>query len=93
MKSVSKYKPTQDYVLLRRVEGNLKTGNILLPETSQPKNHAIVVDVGPGRYTDQGAYISVTAIVGQRVIFNRAIELEHDLMLARDSEILAVVNE
>lgn len=88
---MSNYVPLQDYVLIQKTAADLKRGTILLPESHQPKNRGIVVAVGPGLRSSDGRLIPVNLMVGQKVMFNRAIEVEADFLLVKESEILAVV--
>lgn len=88
---MSEYFPLQDYVLVKRLEMPLKTvSGILLPESSQPKNRAEVIAIGPGRFED-GHYIPIGVLIGEQVVFRSAVELESSLLLIRESELLCVV--
>ena len=88
---MSSYQPLQDYVLIQKTTADIKQGLIIMPESRQPQNRGIVRAVGPGSRTPEGAVVPVNLTVGQKVMFNRAIEVEADFLLVKETEILAIV--
>jgi co-chaperonin GroES (HSP10) len=76
------YFPCKDWVVVRRAAAELKVGTIIMPESSQPKNRAIIVELGPD--------VKGTLKAGDKVVINKAIELDKDLLLVREEEILCV---
>ena len=65
--------PFGDRVLLKRLENVTKTaGGLYLPGDAQTKsNQAVVVAVGPGRYSERGELIPMRAKVGDHVVAAR----------------------
>jgi chaperonin GroES len=96
--------PTQDRVLIKVLpEHPDKTpGGIYIPEAvkESPQEIGVVVDVGPGRYTEKGHFVTPTVSVGDKVLYNGMAGSKHNLdnpmgfedhALIRDGDILAVL--
>ena len=93
-------KPLSDRVLVKRVESETKTaGGIIIPDAAKEKPvEGIVVAVGPGKLSPEGAYIDVEVDEGDKVLFGQysGIEVKVDggeHLILREDEILAVVEE
>ncbi len=91
-------KPIADRVLIRRDESDERTaGGIVLPDSAKDKpTRGTIVALGDGRLMDDGSRSSFQVKVGDRVIFNSyGIDTyqfdDEELLLAHESEILAVV--
>ncbi len=61
--------PTHDYILVRLISQVKSEGGIYLPESVQDKEttKAIVLKVGPGRMTENGAFIKPCCAPGDRI--------------------------
>lgn len=95
-----KLQPLGDRVVVEREESEVKTsGGILLPDTAKDKPaRGVVVSIGEGRLMDDGTRVGLQVKVGDRVIFSSyAGETfkvgEQELLLMREDDILAVVEE
>ena len=96
-----KVRPLADRVLVRPLEeGEAKRGSIYIPDTAKEKpQQGEVVEVGPGKVTDEGKLIPLDVKRGDRVLFakwsgSEAITLgdvEH--LLLKASDILAVLEK
>lgn len=95
-----KINPTQDRVLVTRLEGDDKTpGGIIIPDTAKEKPiRGKVIAVGPGLKDDKGSTIPMTLSVGQTIIFGKwsGTEIKHDgldYIVMKESDVLAVLSE
>jgi len=96
-----KVKPLRNRVLIKPVSQEEKTDSgILIPQTADKKKPAPgkVVAVGSGRKTSSGETIPLEVEEGDRVLFNKfgAKEIKiqgKDLLLAKEQDILAIINE
>lgn len=61
--------PTHDYILCQLISKDVSEGGIVIPETAQEKTNsgALVIKVGPGRVTENGAVIVPCCAPGDRV--------------------------
>ena len=91
-------RPIHDRIVVKDVETNKTTsgGLILAPQAADKPNRGTVLAVGPGKYTDDGVFVTPTVVEGNEVIFVhgagqlvRIDEEEYRILL--ESEILAVV--
>jgi len=92
--------PLGDRVVIEREESEQKTpGGIVLPDTAKEKpKQGRVVSVGTGRQLKDGTLVPLTVKVGDRVIFSsyagEEFKLgERELLLMREEDILAVIEE
>jgi chaperonin GroES len=97
--SVSTVKPLGDRVFIKVSESEEKTaGGILLPDTAKEKPQVgEVVQVGPGKYNENGARQALEVSVGDKVLYSKYagtdIKLGTDeYVLLSEKDILAVVN-
>ncbi len=95
-----KLQPLGDRVVVRRDESEEKTaGGILLPDTAKDKPaRGHVVSVGDGRMLDNGDRAPLQVKVGDHVLFSsyagETFKVEdEELLLMREDEILAVIEE
>lgn len=96
--------PNDDNILVQLVAGDEKIGMIFVPEKARDNHRdavvAKVVAVGPGRTSEQGAFIKVTVGVGDLVLIPRVngfkIEVAGEKMqqrIMRCTEVLAKLEE
>ena len=90
--------PIGDRVVLEREASDEKTsGGILLPATARERlNRGVVLSVGEGRLSEDGARIRLQVQQGDRVIFSQWAGEEFQqgdqkLVLVREEDILAVI--
>lgn len=95
-----KLQPLGDRVVVEREESEAKTaGGILLPDSAKDKPaRGTVVNVGNGRLLEDGTRSTLQVKPGDRVIFSSyAGETfkvsEQELLLMREEDILAVIEE
>lgn len=93
-----KLQPLGDRVVVDREESEEKTaGGIVLPDSAKDKPaRGTIVSVGNGRLLDDGSRSQLQVAPGDRVIFSSyAGEQfkvgEHELLLMREDDILAVI--
>jgi chaperonin GroES len=98
-KSKIKLQPLGDRVVIQRdVSEDVTSGGIVLPESAKDKpTRGVIKAVGDGRLLDDGTRSEFQVQVGDRVIFNSyGIDTfkvdDEELLLARESEILAIVD-
>ena len=91
--------PLADRVVIRPVEPEEKTvGGIVLPGTAKEKQQiAEVMEVGPGGIVD-GEKVEMQVKKGDRVIYSKYAGTEikignEELVIVREGDILAIVNE
>ena len=91
--------PLFDRIVVKRAEGEEKSaGGIFLPDAAQEKRQeGIVVSVGKGRVTDDGAQYPLELKGGERVLFGKyagnEIKLDGETVLVmREEEILAILD-
>jgi chaperonin GroES len=92
-------KPLADRVVIRALEREEKTASgIFLPDNAKEKpQEGEIVAVGPGRFED-GARVALDVKVGDKVIFSKYAGteikvLEDELLILRESDILAVIEK
>ncbi|MBH1989089.1 MAG: co-chaperone GroES [Myxococcaceae bacterium] len=92
-----KFKPLNDRVLVKRLEAEEKIGGIFIPDSAQEKPmQGLIVAVGEGKYTENGALRPLEVKEGQIVFFRKYAGsevtvdgIEH--MILREDEILAIL--
>jgi chaperonin GroES len=92
-----KVRPLHDRVLIKRLEEEKAAkGGIIIPDTAREKPmEGKVVSVGPGKMTDDGKRAPLDVKSGDRILFGKyaGTEIkvdEHDYLIMREEEILAV---
>lgn len=91
-------KPLADRVVVKPLEElEMKKGGIIIPDTAKEKPmQGEIVEVGPGRVTDEGKTINMQLHKGDRVLYGKysgtevSIETEEYLIM-RESDIFAIV--
>ena len=93
-----KFRPLQDRVLVRRIDGEDKTaGGIIIPDTAQEKPmEGEVLAVGPGVRDEKGAYVALDVKIGDLVLFGKWSGTEvtvdgEELAIMKESDIMGVV--
>ena len=91
-------KPLADRVLIKPMEASeMKKGGIIIPDTAKEKpQEGEVIEVGPGRVTDDGKKIPVEVKKGDKVLYGKYSGTEVTIddveyMIMRESDILAVI--
>ena len=97
-KEVMKYKPLNDYVLVKVIKEEEKTkGGLYKPSDTKEQMMVEIISVGTGVYTQSGIKIPMLLKVGDRVIVpNSGIQMKLDgqkYNLYREMEILMVIDE
>ena len=91
-------KPLADRVVLKTMEeSETMKGGIIIPDTAKEKPmQGEIVEVGPGRMTDDGKTVNMQVKKGDRVLYGKysgtevSIEGEEYLIM-RESDIFAVI--
>ena len=91
-------KPLADRVVLKAMEeSETMKGGIIIPDTAKEKPmQGEIVEVGPGRMTDDGKTVNMQVKKGDRVLYGKysgtevSIEGEEYLIM-RESDIFAVI--
>ena len=91
-------KPLADRVLIKALEAEeQKKGGIIIPDTAKEKpQQGEVVEVGPGRMTDDGKQVAMEVKKGDKVLYGKYSGTEVtvddvDYLIMRESDILAVI--
>ena len=91
-------KPLADRVLIKPLEvEEQKRGDIIIPDTAKEKpQEGEVVEVGPGRMTDEGKQVAMEVKKGDKVLYGKYSGTEVtvddvDYLIMRESDILAVI--
>ena len=92
------FRPLQDRVLVRRLEGEEKTkGGIIIPDTAKEKpQEGEIVAVGPGTRDEQGRVHPLDVKPGDRIVFGKwsgtEIKLDGDtLLVLKEADIIGVI--
>lgn len=93
-----KVKPLADRVLIKPSETEEeKRGEIIIPDTAKEKpQQGEVIEVGPGRMTDDGKKIAMEVKKGDKVLYGKYSGTEVTIdgveyLVVRESDILAIV--
>ncbi len=92
-------KPLADRVIVKPFEEQeMKKGGIIIPDTAKEKPmEGEIIEVGPGRTTEEGKKIDLEVKKGDRVLYGKysgtevSIEGEEYLIM-RESDIYAIIN-
>jgi chaperonin GroES len=91
-------KPLADRVLIKPLEASeMKKGGIIIPDTAKEKpQQGEVMEVGPGRVTDEGKTIPTEVKKGNKVLYGKYSGTEVtvddvEYLIMRESDILAVI--
>jgi chaperonin GroES len=95
-----KLKPLHDRVLVRPVEESSRSpGGIVIPDNAKEKpQRGEVLATGPGEALETGQIRSLAVKAGDSVLFGKYAATEvtvdgEELMVLRESDILAIINE
>ncbi len=93
-------RPLADRVVIKPIdETEVKKGGIIIPDTAKEKpQEGEIVEVGPGRITDDGKKIALEVKKGDKVLYGKysGTEItvaENDYLILREADILAVVEK
>jgi len=93
-----KIKPLADRLVLRPVEEQeAKKGGIIIPDTAKEKpQQGEVMEVGPGRTTEDGKRVTLEVKKGDKVLYGRYSGTEITLngseyLILREADVLAIV--
>jgi len=96
--SVVKIKPLGDRVLIKPLEEkDTKKGGIIIPDTAKERpQEGEVIEVGPGRVTEEGKKLPVEVKKGDKVLYGKysGTEVtidEVEYLIMRESDILAII--
>ncbi len=92
-------KPLADRVIVKPFEEQeMKKGGIIIPDTAKEKPmEGEVIEIGPGRTTEDGNRVDLEVKKGDRVLYGKysgtevSIEGE-ELLIMRESDIYAIIN-
>ena len=98
-KSTAGMRPMSDRVLVKPIPQDTVTSfGIIIPDTAKEKpEHGIVVAVGPGRRSEQGAHMPVGVSVGDKILFSKygydEVKVDGvEYYLLREESILAILD-
>lgn len=93
-------KPLADRVLVKPIEmAEVKKGGIIIPDTAKEKpQEGQIVEVGPGRTTEDGKKVPMEVKKGDTVLYGKYSGSEvhvddDDYLIMRESDILAIVSK
>jgi chaperonin GroES len=93
-----KIKPLADRVVVRPVEEQeAKKGGIIIPDTAKEKpQQGEVMEVGPGRTTEDGKRVTLEVKKGDKVLYGRYSGTEitlngSEVLILREADVLAIV--
>ena len=93
-------RPLADRVVIKQLdaEDEQTRGGIIIPDTAKEKpQEGEVLEVGPGRKTEDGKLIELEVKKGDRVLYGKYAGTEfrlgeEELMILRETDILAIIN-
>jgi chaperonin GroES len=93
-----KVKPLADRVLIKPLEAEeIKRGGIIIPDTAKEKpQQGEVIEVGPGRVSEEGDKIPMEVKKGDKVLYGKYSGTEVTIddveyLIMRESDIFAVI--
>jgi chaperonin GroES len=91
-------KPLADRVVVKPLEEmEVKKGGIIIPDTAKEKPmQGEIVEVGPGRLTDDGKTIAMQVKKGDKVLYGKYSGTEvsigtDEYLIMRESDIFAII--
>lgn len=91
-------KPLADRVLVKRLEEEQQTkGGIIVPDTAKEKpQQGKIIEVGPGRVTEDGKRMKLEVKKGDKILFGKYAGTEisvgdEEYLILREDDILAIV--
>ncbi|MFH1374748.1 MAG: co-chaperone GroES [bacterium] len=95
-----KVKPLADRVVVRPFEeSETKKGGIIIPDTAKEKPmQGEIIEVGPGRMSDDGKKIPPEVKKGDKVLYGKYTGTEvsiadEDYLIMRESDIFAIIQD
>ncbi len=93
-------KPLADRVLVKPIEmAEVKKGGIIIPDTAKEKpQEGEIIEVGPGKVTEDGKKIPMEVKKGDRILYGKYSGTEvsidgNEYLIMRESDILAIVGK
>jgi len=93
-------KPLADRVVVKPFEeSEMKKGGIIIPDTAKEKPmQGEIIEVGPGRLTDEGKKMPLEVKKGDKVLYGKYSGTEvsigdEDYLIMRESDIFAVIQD
>jgi chaperonin GroES len=93
-----KFKPLRDRVFVRYTSEEEKTvGGLYIPDTAREKpQKGVVIEVGPGRITDDGKRQPLEVKVGDTILFDKysgsKVKIdEEEYLIIREEDILGII--
>jgi chaperonin GroES len=95
---VMQIKPLADRVLIKPMEASeMKKGGIIIPDTAKEKpQEGEIMEVGPGRVTEDGKKVAMEVKKGDKVLYGKYSGTEVTIdnveyLIMRESDILAII--
>ena len=92
-------KPLADRVIVKAFEEQeMKKGGIIIPDTAKEKPmEGEIIEVGPGRTTEEGKKIDLEVKKGDRILYGKYSGTEvsldgEEFLIMRESDIYAIIN-
>ena len=92
--------PLHDRVVVKRLDAETKTtsGLIIPDNVAEKPDQGIVVAVGPGRRTAEGAVIPMSVSINDKVLFGKfagqSVKIKgEEVLILNEEEIYAVIEE
>jgi chaperonin GroES len=91
------FRPLHDRVLIERIEEELSSGGIVIPDNAKEKpSRGKVIAVGKGKLLDDGSVRAVDVKAGDTVLFGKYAGTEvkvagKDLVVMREDDIMGVI--
>lgn len=93
-------KPLADRVLVRPIEmAEVKKGGIIIPDTAKEKPvEGEIIEIGPGRLTEEGKKIPMEIKKGDRILYGKYSGTEvsvdgTEYLIMRESDIFAIISK
>ncbi|MCC5831926.1 MAG: co-chaperone GroES [Chlamydiales bacterium] len=96
---MSKIKPLNNRILVKRSKAQTTKGGIILPDTAQEKpKEGEILAVGPGMRDEEGTLHPLTVKVGDRVLFSsfagtevKDQDAEDEFLILSEDDVLGVL--
>jgi chaperonin GroES len=92
-------RPLHDRIIVRRlVEGEQKSGGIIIPDTAKEKpQRGEVIAAGNGKVKDDGKRVPLDVKAGDQILFGKYTSQEvrldgEEYLIMREDEVLAVID-
>lgn len=92
--------PLHDRVVIKRTEADTQTsGGIIIPDNvSEKPDQGVVIAIGPGKRTSEGAVIPMSVSVNDKVLFGKfagqTVKIKgDDVLILNEEEIYAVIED